>query len=64
MAKTIEVIIGTGGEVKIDAVGFKGMGCDKATEFLETALGTVSKKSRKPEYYSQVKSQQRIGGAL
>ena len=63
MAKIVEVIIGTSGEVKIDALGFKGIGCEQATEFLEQALGSVRGRSRKPEYHAKVKSQQRIGGA-
>jgi len=63
MAKSIEVIVGTGGEIRIGAVGFKGIGCEKATEFLETALGTVSAKTRKPEYYAGVRYRQHIGGA-
>lgn len=64
MAKTIEVIIGTGGEVKIDAVGFKGTGCDKATEFLETALGRIHGKIRKPEYHARVAAENRQKAGL
>ena len=39
MNRTIEIIIGTTGEIQIDAVGFKGPDCEKATKFLEEALG-------------------------
>jgi Protein of unknown function (DUF2997) len=39
MSRSIEVIITPIGEVKIDAVGFKGVDCEKATAFLEAALG-------------------------
>ena len=49
MNRTIEIIIGTAGEIQIDAVGFKGPDCEKATEFLEEALGVVRKKVKKPE---------------
>ena len=31
MNRTIEIIIGVGGEIQIDAVGFKGPDCEKAT---------------------------------
>ncbi len=64
MSRTIEIIIGTAGEIQIDAVGFKGLDCEKATEFLEEALGVVRKKVKKPEYHQQNKTrnQQRIGG--
>ena len=62
MAKTIEVIVNTGGGIRIDAVGFKGADCEKATEFLEKALGTVKGKTRKPEYRQQAQREQRLGG--
>ena len=61
MAKTIEVIVGNAGEIKIDAVGFQGADCEKATAFLEKALGTVKGKQKKPEYYRQAQREQRIG---
>ena len=61
--KTIEIIIGTTGEIQIDAVGFKGADCEKATKFLEEALGVVGKKVKKPEYHerSTTSNQQKIG---
>ena len=63
MTKTIEVLVSSTGEIKIDAVGFKGADCDHATKYLEEALGTVSTKIKKPEYHrrSQAKAQQRVG---
>ena len=39
MNRTIEIIIAPTGEIQIDAVGFKGPDCEKATKFLEEALG-------------------------
>lgn len=62
MAKSIEVIVQPTGEVKIDALGFKGADCEKATAFLEKALGQATSKSKKPEYYKQVQNVQKIGG--
>jgi hypothetical protein len=62
MSRTIEIIIGTTGEIQIDAVGFKGPDCEKATKFLEEALGVVRQKVKKPEYYQRTKNQQRVGG--
>ncbi len=62
MAKTIEVIVNIGGEIKIDAVGFKGADCEKATAFLEKALGTVKGRQKKPEFHQRVQAQQRLGG--
>ncbi len=60
--KTIEVIVQTDGSLKIDAVGFQGADCEKATRFLEQALGKSTGKHKKPEFYRQVQKQQRVGG--
>ena len=63
MNKTIEIIIAATGEIQIDAVGFKGPDCEKATQFLEQALGVLGKKIKKPEYHqrSTRTNQQKIG---
>jgi hypothetical protein len=63
MNRTIEIIIGTTGEIQIDAMGFKGPDCEKATAFLEEALGVVGQKIKKPKYHqrSTKTNQQRIG---
>ena len=62
--KTIEIIISGQGEIQIEGVGFKGMECEKATAFLEEALGVVGKKVKKPEYHqhNQTRAKQQIGG--
>jgi hypothetical protein len=64
MKRTIEIIIGPGGELQIDAVGFKGPDCEQATKFLEEALGVVGQKRKKPEYqqHGTRANQQRLGG--
>ena len=59
--KTIEVIVKTDGSLKIDALGFTGPDCEKATRFLEEALGKVAGKQKKPEFHRQVKRQQQVG---
>jgi len=63
MNRTIEIIIGTTGEIQIDAVGFKGPDCEQATRFLEEALGAVGQKVKKPEYnqHGSRVGQQRVG---
>lgn len=62
--KTIEVTVSPTGDIKIEAVGFKGADCDQATRFLEEALGTIQRKQKKPEYHQrqQTNQNQRIGG--
>ena len=63
MKTTIEIIVSPSGEIKIEAVGFKGPDCDQATRFLEAALGLVAQKQRTPEYQQSNRSQhqQRLG---
>ena len=63
MKRSIEVIITPTGEITIDAIGFKGADCEKATRFLEEALGVAGNRVKKPEYHQTRKTgvQQRIG---
>ena len=53
MKQSIEIIIAPTGEITIDAVGFKGADCEKATKFLEEALGVVGGRTRKADYYTR-----------
>jgi len=64
MKRTIEIIISPSGEVSIDAIGFKGADCERATAYLQQALGAVATKMKKPEYHSSAISinQQKLEG--
>ena len=61
--RSIEVIVNTDGSLVVDAIGFKGPDCEKATRFLEEALGRIAAKQRKPAYNerNQTRRQQRVG---
>jgi len=48
--KKIEVTIRPDGTVEVEAFGYQGKSCEKATEFIEE-MGTVAKRRRKPEWY-------------
>jgi hypothetical protein len=61
MTRAIEIIVKPDGSLKIDAVGFQGADCEKATAFLEKALGTVKARQRKPEYHRKARREQHIG---
>ena len=63
MKPTIEIIIAPTGEITIDAVGFKEADCEKATKFLEQALGVVGGRTRKADYYTRTTSlnKQKLG---
>lgn len=53
MTKQVIIDITPAGSVKVEAQGFNGVGCDKATEMIEIAIGGAGakKKTKKPEYY-------------
>lgn len=61
--RSIEITITPEGELDIEAVGFHGIDCEKATAFLEAALGKVADRHRKPEYFrrAQTRSLQKVG---
>ena len=63
MKPSIEVVVSPAGDISIDAVGFKGADCERATEFLEQALGVTKTRVKKPEYHAQhtARNQQRLG---
>ena len=63
MKRTIEIIVSPRGDISIDAVGFRGPDCEKATRALEEALGVLQQRNKKPEYVVKANSvaQQNIG---
>lgn len=64
MKRSIEVIVQTDGQVAIEAMGFAGPDCEKATAFLEQALGVAGERRKKPEYHKRVtnRPRQQVGG--
>ena len=58
MPKSIEIDIDTNGGVQIEAIGFKGKGCEAATKAIEEALGTTTSRKKKPEYHQQTTGNQ------
>lgn len=54
MQKQIVVTVDADGATTIDAVGFKGSSCVKATEQLEIVLGggLQGKRTKKPEFHA------------
>ena len=60
---TIEILVSPSGEISVEGHGFQGTDCEKATRFLEEALGRAAHRRRKPEYYAKqtAKRQQRVG---
>ena len=62
--KAVEIIINSSGQLTINAAGFSGSDCEKATAFLEQALGQLTGKQRKPEFNhkNRLVNKQRVGG--
>jgi heat shock protein HslJ len=52
--KEIEVTVDTDGSVQIEAIGFTGKLCEKATAEIERELGQVTARKHKPEYHQAV----------
>lgn len=61
--KSIEVKVDQDGVLTVEAVGYKGASCAKATEALEQALGLTKSMKKKPEYQRSVAEHQATGGA-
>lgn len=59
--KQIKIEVSATGEVTIEAVGFKGQACEKATEAIEKAIGIAGKRTRKPDYYQGNEHAQKVG---
>ncbi|QDT23507.1 DUF2997 domain-containing protein [Gimesia chilikensis] len=55
--QTIEIIISTDGQSRIETRGFTGSRCRDASRFLESALGTVSSEQLTAEYHQTVQQQ-------
>ena len=52
MTKSIEIVVSPIGDIQIEAVGFQGTDCTKATQFLEEALGNIQQREKKPEFHA------------
>lgn len=50
--KQIVIIVGTDGEVTIEAKNYHGKECDEATKPFEAAIGNIEHKKRKSSYYA------------
>jgi hypothetical protein len=54
MKKKLTITIQPDGKVEIAVEGVKGQSCVKLTEFLEEALGEVTKRDKTSEFYAKV----------
>lgn len=58
--KSIEVLVKADGAIKVEAKGFVGMDCEKATKQLEEALGSAGNRIKTKEYFARAGAQQTV----
>ena len=56
MSKTIEVVVASNGQTRVETKGFTGSDCRLASEFIERALGQRTGETLKAEFYQLVES--------
>ena len=49
----LEITIDEKGDISYSVNGLKGKGCSEATEFLDNALGEITKREFKRDFYEQ-----------
>lgn len=62
--KRILVRVSPNGDIQVEADGFKGKGCEAATQAIEEALGKRTARAFKPEHRQVggvIQQQQRLG---
>lgn len=60
MPRLIEVIVSPQGEVTLQTKGYAGGDCLQASQFLEQALGIVTKDQKTAEFHQTETTQQRL----
>ena len=64
MSRRILVRVSPNGDIQVEADGFKGKGCEAATQAIEEALGKRTARSFKPEHRQAggvIQQQQTLG---
>ena len=55
--KSIVIVVSPQGKSRVETMGFTGNECQKASRFLEMALGKQITASLKPEFYAQTRAE-------
>lgn len=56
--KTIEILISSTGEARLETKGFEGASCREASRLLEAALGKVHSVQATPEHFQPLAAEQ------
>jgi hypothetical protein len=54
MIKTIELLVSSTGETRLETKGFAGSSCQEASRLLEAALGSCQSETMTTEYFQSV----------
>lgn len=60
MNKTIEIIVASNGQSRVETKGFVGSECRQASRFVEQALGQQADEQLKAEFHQSTSSQQSL----
>lgn len=60
MIKTIEIIIASNGQSRVETKGFIGGECREASQFIEQALGQQTCEVLKAEFHQTAESRQQV----
>lgn len=58
--RVVEVIVSPTGETTIQTHGYVGADCQRASKFLEEALGVTTREQKTAEYYQAATQQQEV----
>jgi hypothetical protein len=59
MTKTIEIIVSSNGETKVETKGFSGAECREASKFIEQALGQRTGEQLTAEFHASASVHER-----
>ena len=60
MSKTIEVVVASNGQTRVETIGYSGSTCREASEFIERALGQRTGELLQAEFYQTAVTQQPV----
>lgn len=60
MSKTIEITVLPNGQSKVETKGFVGTECQRASQFIEHALGKAGEEVLKTEFYTKATNQNSV----
>ena len=60
VSKTIEILVATNGQTRVETKGFRGAECREASQFLEQALGKPTHETLSAEYHQTATTEHHV----